>query len=52
MQTNADIKSLNLLIFLGNDEKRHFVDEFVYLAVSDLRPNLAILLFPCFLIGK
>ena len=38
-----------LLIFLENDEKKHFVDEFEYLAVLDLRPKLARLLFPCFL---
>ena len=39
-----------LLIFLENDYKRYFVDEFEYLALLDLRPNLARLLFPCFLI--
>ena len=38
-----------LLIFLENDEKKHFVDEFEYLAVLELRPKLARLLFPCFL---
>ena len=27
-----------LLILLENDEKKHFVDEFEYLAVLDLRP--------------
>ena len=35
----------NLLVFLGNDE-------FEYLAVLDLLPNLARLSFTCFLIGK